>query len=154
MPHLNPEKLNVDFDEKIINHKSPLGRKYTLTHSDVTGDLFLSIGADFDRQAISGWYTKLMRDEVRGEWVENDDLTLHIHLHVSGGLVFGPAKWRESIFRQHLPLVLEAICYGDQAFIEGCKGCLNAPILVHFHATQVKLNHIEDWGKVKHHLNK
>ncbi len=152
MSHLKPEKLHVDFDEKIVNQKSALERKYTLTHSDFTGDLFLAIGADYDKSAISGWYTKLMRDEVLGVWVDDEELTLHLHLHVSGGLVFGPPKWRESIFKQHLPLVLEAICYGDRAFIKGCESCLNAPIRVHFHAKQAKLDHVEVWGKAKNHL--
>lgn len=140
-------------DEGLSDLKSPLSRKYTLTHSDVTGDLFLTIACKYDAEAISGMYSQLMRDEVLGEWVsDQDQLALHIHLHVSGGLAFGPAKWRESLFKKHLPLVLEAICYGDQQFILAHPGCQYAPILVHFHAKQVKLNKVEIWKTVNHHL--
>jgi hypothetical protein len=48
-------------------------RCYTLTHSDTTGELFLTIGPDFDRAQISGLYTRLMRDEVLAEWREDED---------------------------------------------------------------------------------
>ena len=151
MAHLNPEKLHVKIDG-LNGTLDPLMRKYTLTHSDTTGELFLTIGREYDQDAISGWYTKLMRDEVLAEWADSEGLILHIHLHVSGGLVFGPAKWRESIFKSHLPLVLEAICTGDLDFIAEKEACMKAPIHVHFHARQAALDHVEVWGQVKDNL--
>ena len=40
------------------------------------------------RAQISGWYTRLMRDEVLAEWLEDEDgPALHVYCHVSGGLV-------------------------------------------------------------------
>lgn len=151
MAPFNPENLHVEIDQKLNKREALLPRKYTLTHSDATGDLFLKIGITYDEKEISGWYTRLMRDEVLAEWVESQPLQLHLHLHVSGGLVLGPAKWRASIFRQHLPLVLQAICFGDSAFINRSEACLNAPILVHFHASRAKFDKIENWGIVKDH---
>ena len=54
-----------------VNSKEPIeGRSYTLTHSDFTGELLLSIGLKFDKKAISGFYTKMMRDEVVDEWLK------------------------------------------------------------------------------------
>jgi len=152
MSRLDPQKLHVKIDKVFQTQDTLVARKYTLTHSDVTGDLFLTIDKDYDQEAISGLYTKLMRDEVLGEWADQDEITLHIHLHVSGGLVLGPAKWRESIFMEHLPLVLEAICYGDRDFLQGREDCLQAPILVHFHAKQANLDHVAHWGIVKVYL--
>jgi hypothetical protein len=90
-----------------------------------------------------------MRDEVLGEWKMGNPPTLHIHCHVSGGIVFGPAKWRDSIFKQHLPMVLEAICSGDRQFLFEHSEYLISPILVHFHARQRKLNRVEHQGIVK-----
>jgi hypothetical protein len=149
MSKFNPEKLHVEFKQDIKDHPSPLPRCYTLTHSDRTGDLFLTIDRDYDHEQISGWYTQLMRDEVLGEWVDDDELSLHIHCHVSGGLVLGPAKWRASIFKQHLPMTLEAICYGDQEFM---KHHGKSPVFVHFHAKQKALNKVENWGTVDDYL--
>ncbi len=146
MEHLNPEKLHVTFIDG-SNADGPITpRAYTLTHSDATGDLFLSIGLHNNLPQISGLYTRLMRDEVLAEWEANEQIILHVHCHVSGGLVFGPSKWRYSIFRYHLRMVLEAFWYGDKRLIEIYPQMAKAPIIVHFHAREKKLNKSEAWG--------
>ena len=150
MVSYNPEKLHVKFTPDMDEVKLP--RRYTLTHSDRTGDMFLTVARDYDRAAISGWYTRFMRDEVLGEWQDEPGLSLHIHCHVSGGLVLGPAKWRESIFRQHLPMVLEAICNADGEFISESPAFRRAPIQVRFHARQDDLDRVECWGWVQDFL--
>lgn len=150
MASYKPEKLHVKLAPEMDGAKLP--RCYTLTHSDRTGDMFLTIARDYDQAAISGWYTRLMRDEVLGEWQVEDSPSLHIHCHVSGGLVLGPAKWRESIFREHLPMVLEAICYGDGEFLSAEEDFRRAPIKVHFHTRQDDLDRVEVWGLVQDFL--
>ena len=151
MVSYKPEKLHVILSPEM--HGAKLPRCYTLTHSDRTGDMFLTIARDYNREAISGWYTRLMRDEVLGDWqAEDGRLSLHIHCHVSGGFALGPAKWRGSIFRQHLPMVLEAICNGDGNFISAEPDYRRAPIKVHFHAKQQDLDCIEVWGCVQDFL--
>jgi hypothetical protein len=147
MSRLKPDKLHV----KLASGAEPEGpvapRRYTLTHSDSTGDLFLTIGAQYDGKQISGWYTRLMRDEVLAEWQEDEDgPALHVHCHVSGGLVVGPAGWRYAIFRQEMALVLEAFRFGDQALFESQTELDGSPIWVHFHASQPRYNRTEQWG--------
>lgn len=44
MAHLNPQKLHVTFMDGVRADGPHIPRAYTLTHSDTTGDLFLSIG--------------------------------------------------------------------------------------------------------------
>jgi hypothetical protein len=121
-------------------------RCYTLTHSDTTGDLSLTIGADFDRGQISGWYTRLMRDEVLAEWRADDGPSLNVYCHVSGGLVFGTAGWRYAIFQRELPLVLEAFRYGDGALFAAHPELDGAPIRIHFSARQRRYRRVERWG--------
>lgn len=152
MSAFNPEKLHVRFDEGMQAPGDIYPRCYTLTHSDQSGDLYLSIGQAFDQKQISGWYTRLMRDEVVGEWQPGDPPSLHLHLHVSGGLILGSARWRDAIFRSHLPLVLDAICYGDQAFLQENPTLKHAPVLIHFHAKQGDLNCVEQRGIVNDYL--
>ena len=81
MNRLRPGKLHVRF----AGGASPEGpvhpRCYTLTHSDATGDLYLTIGPAHDREQISGWYTRLMRDEVLAEWHEEQ---VHFHARSAG----------------------------------------------------------------------
>ena len=148
MSTLNRQKLHVTIDQEINDQAALTPRCYTLTHSDRTGDMFLKIARTYDEEAISGWYTKLMRDEVLGEWQDDGELSIHIHCHVSGGLVLGPAKWRDKIFRGHLPMALEAICTGDMPFLTSKQLLQAAPVMVHFHAKQAALNRVEKWGKV------
>jgi hypothetical protein len=152
MAGFEPNKLHVKYEEAILNQEKPFPRCYTLTHSDLTGDLFLSIGKTTDQTVLNNWYTRLMRDEVFADWENDEQPQLNIHCHVSGGIVLGPAKWRLSIFKQHLPLVLKAICYGDQDFIRNNPSIQSAPIMVHFHARQTKFNSIESYGFVKDYL--
>ena len=61
---LGLKKLQIKFMEGVDPRESIDNRRYTLTHSDFSGDLFLSVGLEFDRKAISGFYTRLMRDKV------------------------------------------------------------------------------------------
>jgi hypothetical protein len=147
MSRLRPEKLHVRFAGDVEPEGPIAPRRYTLTHSDTTGDLFLAIGLDYDRRQASGWYTRLMRDEVLAEWRENDDgPSLHVYCHVSGGLVFGTAGWRYAIFRHELPLVLEAFRYGDHALFAAHPELDGAPIRIHFQARQRRYRRVERWG--------
>ena len=147
MSRLKPEKLHVRFVSGATPEGPVIPRRYTLTHSDTTGDLFLTIGPDYDQQQIAGWYTRLMRDEVLAEWREEENgPALYVHCHVSGGLVVGSARWRDAIFRRELPLVLEAFRFGDRRLFEAQPELDQAPIRVHFHARQPRYNRVESWG--------
>lgn len=147
MSRLRPEKLHVRFARGVEPEGPIAPRRYTLTHSDTTGDLFLTVGSDYDRQQISGWYTRLMRDEVLAEWRADDDgPVLHVYCHVSGGLVVGTAGWRYAIFRRELPLVLEAFRHGDRRLFEANSNLDKAPILVHFRSGRRRYRRLERWG--------
>ena len=151
MDHLNPDKLHVKFTDD-ANPDGPITpRTYTLTHSDMTGDLFLTIGQRYNFSQIHGFYTRLMRDEVLAEWDVNEEVSLHVHCHVSGGLVFGLVKWRDEIFRYHLPMVLEAFWYGDRILLSLHPELAMGQVIVHFHARQKKFNKDEVWGVLNHY---
>lgn len=131
-----------------VNSREPIsGRCYTLTHSDFSGDLFLSVGLDYDKKAISGLYTRLMRDEVLAKWLkEEGNFSLHVYCHVSGGIILGTAGWRYSIFKRELPLVLRSICNGDKDFFAEHKNLNDSVIFVHFKSKNKKYDKVENWG--------
>jgi hypothetical protein len=144
---LRPQKLHVRFRSGVSSTGPIASRRYTLTHSDATGDLFLTVGTEYDRKQISGWYTRLMRDEVLAEWREDEEgPALHVHCHLSGGLILGTARWRYEIFRHELPLVLEAFRFGDRQLYEAHPALDEAPIRVHFAATRRRYRRTERWG--------
>jgi len=146
---LDPAKLHVEWAPGSTSARPLLPRTYTLTHSDSTGDLYLTVGADYNQEQISGWYTRFMRDEVVAEWVQGDvGPELHVHCHVSGGLVAGTAGWRDDIFRRELPLVLEAFRFGDQELIAANPQLDDAPVHIHFHSSSPRYNRVEAWGKL------
>ncbi|UCH30973.1 MAG: staygreen family protein [Candidatus Bathyarchaeota archaeon] len=149
MTRLIPEKLHVTYlsGAQLNTLKTP--RFYTLTHSDTTGDLFLTIGHHYDTKQTAKLYTRIMRDEVLAELrTDTKGLSLHVHCHVSGGFVFGRAKWRYNIFRSELPMVLEAIRFGDRAFFDQDPQLDHTPILIHFKSTNERYNKTEKWGSI------
>jgi hypothetical protein len=144
---LNPEKLHVTYLTGTTPENLVLPRLYTLTHSDRTGELFLTIGGQYDKQQISKLYTRLMRDEVLAELADDGDrLVFKVYCHVSGGLIIGTAKWRYNIFHSELPLVLEAIRYGERTLFEQNPKIDNAPVIIYFQSSNSRFNRVEDWG--------
>ncbi|MDP4108146.1 MAG: staygreen family protein [Bacillota bacterium] len=63
MNNFNPEKLSVKCMDGITITEPIIPRRYTHTHSDLTGDLFLTIGIH---------KSKNLRDSYYGVWVEEN----------------------------------------------------------------------------------
>ena len=61
MIRLNPDKLHVEY-MGVTPTEPIIPRRYTLTHSDMTADLYLTLGLDFAYHKLTP-----MRDEVMGE---------------------------------------------------------------------------------------
>lgn len=109
-PPFQPEKLAVllTAGTTSLEPAPPLSRKYTLTHNDITGNLWLTIGSDYNKKQISGFYTRLLRDEVVAEWVNigYSGFALHVYCHVSGEERWlAPPLLRNYIFRREMSLV-------------------------------------------------
>jgi len=148
MSRLKPEKLNVHFHNSQSPNDLIFPRRYTLTHSDRTGDLFLTIGLDYDYEQIKGWYTRLMRDEVLAELVEDkDSYVLHVYCEVSRGV--GTRRFREAIFRRELSLVLEAIRYGDRELFKNKPELDASQVLIHFCTKKPEKDLVENWGPLR-----
>ena len=80
MSELNPEKLSVEFRQGVTETEPIIPRRYTLTHSDKTAQLFLTIGAKYAYDK-----TNSMRDEVLGRWVKKGKgYFFYVSLHVDG----------------------------------------------------------------------
>lgn len=128
----------------------PQGRRYTLTHNDVTGELRLTVGIDYNMGQISGFYTRLLRDEVVAEWRSagvGGTTQLHIYCHVSGEEKWlAPPLLRNYIFRREMPLVLESFLYADRQLLESQPQLSQAEVLVHFQSDVEGLDSIELWG--------
>ena len=120
-------------------------RKYTLTHSDESGELFLSIGKNYDLDQIN--YN--VRDEVLGSWEKDDKEYLLITLEIDNGEEIGNTVNRDRIFRQELTLALIAIIYGDNLLFENNKELYESPIRVKFNSKFSEYDTLEEWGQIK-----
>ena len=148
MVNFNPTKLSIK--RQYSDDLDILSRKYTLTHSDFTGELYLTIGKEYDYDKIKKLYVRFMRDEVLAEWKKNNDIyELHIYVHVSGGLVFGGARLRNAIIRSHLPLVFKIMKYSEKDLIASNSFLQDASIIVHFQSKRKKYDIIEKISDIK-----
>jgi hypothetical protein len=147
MPSLKAEKIQVTYLPGVSKFYPLTPRYYTLTHSDRTGDLFLSVGTSYDVEKLSDLYTRFMRDEVIAELKSEDGgLSLNLHYHVCGGFVFGWANLRFKIFCRFISYNVQAIRFGDKAFFDKNPEFDEARVLVYFHSSNKKYEKIEEKG--------
>lgn len=128
-----PSKLTVQYLPGTARSGNGLlqPRQYTLTHNDLTGQLLLTIGQQYNAAQLSGWYNRLLRDEILAYWqFDNGQPVLHIECHVSGEETWlAPPILRDYIFRREMPLVrmLVVTAQGKHA---ACKW--TTPIIILF----------------------
>ncbi|WZL72525.1 staygreen family protein [Clostridiaceae bacterium 35-E11] len=139
---LDPEKVFVELRHGVALTKPIVGRKYTLTHSDTTAELFLTIGLQYAYDKINP-----RRDEVLAAWcVYNNMLIMYVYVYVDGAFGYDRAAIRNQIFIRELPLALEAIRYGDRTFFGAHPDLDKCPIFIYFDSTFPCLNRVEYWG--------
>lgn len=104
MSNFNPNKLWINYRLSNLNQIQP--RRYTLTHSDETGELFLVIGSDFAYEKFT-----TMRDEVAAEWMTNSSGQYYFYVYIRVDGIDGTksSTKRNEIFMKELPLALSAI---------------------------------------------
>lgn len=149
-PPFDPAKLTVRYlagasanDRDTVLRRC---RRYTLTHNDVTGSLHLSVGGEFNQQQLSGWYTRIVRDEVLAEWQPNS-LALNVYCHVSGEELWpAPPALRSFIFQREMRLVLDTIAYAERHLLESAPSFAAAPVYVHLVSDVQSLNQVITWG--------
>ena len=144
---MDHSRLHISF----VDGTGPVGpvvpRRYTLTHSDRTGHLFVSVGEEYDAGALRSWQVRLERDEVLGEWaVDEGRPRLDLHMAAQGGLpIFGTGRMRVGIFRHYRELVLETLATADAAQTAAHPQLEGAPVVARFHWRRGRLES-EDWG--------
>lgn len=120
------KKLEVEFESN-INNRSIRDRKYTLTHSDETGQRYLFVGELYAEDR----YSKL-RDEVVGEWAEaHSGWVLNIMCTLYSEFSSLTIKERYEKFKQHMPRAIKAIVNGDREYLVS-NDHLEHPIYVSF----------------------
>jgi hypothetical protein len=131
MSVFNPQKLSIKLIPPATFAQPVEGRKYTLTHSDITAELFLDIGYVYNDKSIN----PKMHDEVLAEWKKDSlgRLNLVGKAYVDGGEFSQKvAGTRFKIFKKEMALALKGIVYGDRPFYVHYPFLLDAPIFIHY----------------------
>ncbi|WP_010095487.1 staygreen family protein [Ornithinibacillus scapharcae] len=144
MSQFNPEKLTVNFLKGFTSIGPILPRRYTLTHSDNTGELFLTIGQRFAWEEVNP-----LRDEVIGEWKTNGNSMYYaVFVYIDHGEHDqNVAAKRYEIFKRELPLALKAIRFGDRHLFHIFPYLDHVPIIVHFMSSYASFAGKENWGR-------
>ena len=139
----NSEKLSVEYMDGVTATEPFMPRRYTLTHSDLTGELFLNIGTNYAWGKINS-----LRDEVLGEWKQyGSSLYFYVYVYIDQGQYpSSVSAKRTEIFRRELPLALTAIRYGDRFLFNTYPHLDQAPIIIHFMSAYPQFARQENWG--------
>lgn len=152
MSDFNPQKLSVNLIAPATFTQPVEGRKYTLTHSDTTAELFLAIGYMYNMQAVN----PQMRDEVLAEWKKdvNGRLYLAGTAYVDGGEFSSSAAGKRfNIFMKEMATALKGIVYGDRPFYARYPLLLDASIFIHYVSSYPQYRRVFYYGTPRQYLS-
>ena len=141
MKELDKNKIFTEYRDNIFPSNPLLERRYTLTHSDETGDLFVTIGKDYAYDK-----TNSLRDEVYAEWVKTTEgYVYNVYIFLDGANL-EETKRRNDIFRRELPYALMTLAYANKELLFKYPELKNSPINLYFISDYDDYNTIENWG--------
>lgn len=144
MKELNPHKVFVQYRNAMKPYSPIVGRRYTITHSDTTAELFVFVADNYANDQITA-----MRDEVRIAWEYNKhELALTGSVLVDGEGVKGNAWVRNQIFYHEMPKALQALRQADRFLFDKEPNLDNTPVFIHFISSNPAFNKIYDFGEI------
>ena len=147
MKAFNPWKVFVQYRDRMKPYEPVTGRKYTITHSDTTGEIFVFVSEHYAEDQITG-----LRDEVRITWIiDNNQTVLMGSVSVDGNGnsngFMGNARLRNTVFYNEMPLVLKALRQADRFLFEKVR-LDNTPVWIHFISANPEYDRIYDFGPI------
>lgn len=144
MRELNNQKVFVQYRDIMKPYEPVISRKYTITHSDTTAELFVFAAENYAEDQITR-----MRDEVRVAWEQNEKgLALIGSVIVDGKGVIGNAYIRNMIFYNEMPTALQALRQADRFLFDKEPNLDNAPVFIHFISSNPAYDKTYDFGAI------
>ena len=144
MKELNPQKVFVQYRDSIKPYEPVRSRLYTITHSDITAELFVFIGQNYAEDQVTR-----MRDEVRIAWERyKEGFALIGSVIVDGDDVTGNAYLRDEIFYNEMPTALQALRQADRFLFDKEPNLDNTPVYIHFISNNPIYNKTYDFGVI------
>lgn len=144
MKELNPQKVFVQYRDRMRPYEPVMGRKYTITHSDITAELFVFVASNYAEDQVTN-----MRDEVRIAWEQNrKGLILIGSVIVDGSGVIGNAYTRNKIFYNEMPTALQALRQADRFLFDKDCNLDNTPVYIRFISSNPIYDKLYDFGVI------
>lgn len=142
MEKIDPSKVHGELRDRVTPVSPIMGRKYTVTHSDETADLFITIGRHYADDKIEP-----LRDEVLLTY-ENTETGMILlgEVLIEDENITGQAKRRSEIFEREMPKALQAIRIADSKLFQTKLELDELPILIWFRSTDPEYNKLYDFG--------
>ncbi len=150
MNEFNPLNVFVQYRENISPIQPVLGRKYTITHSDRSGDLFVTIADEYAKDRIGP-----MRDEVLIEWKRRKrEYVLEGSVLVDINQSEVNSKIRNEIFLREMPLILKSLRYADRFLFETYPILDSSTVFINFDSNNPEFNKNYNFGAIGNYIYK
>ncbi len=144
MKQLNWQKVFVQYRDIMKPYEPVMDRKYTITHSDITAELFVFVAENYAEDQITR-----MRDEVRIAWEQyKTGLALFGSVIVDSDGVIGNAYIRNKIFYNEMPTALQALRQADRFLFDKEPNLDNTPVFIHFISSNPAYDKTYDFGAI------
>lgn len=144
MNKLDPNRVYTQYRDIAKPYEPVVGRKYTITHSDTTGELFVVISEDYAEDKVTE-----MRDEVRIMWDKNEKGFLLVGtVLIDGEGVTENAPIRNQIFYREMPIALQALRQADRFLFGKHPNLDNTHVVIKFISNNPMYNKAYDFGVI------
>ena len=144
MKVLSPQKVFVQYRGNMNPYGSIRDRKYTITHSDLTADLFVFVGENYAEDKVTA-----MRDEVRIAWEhKGGGMILMGSVLVDGEGVTGAPAIRNKIFYEEMPTALQALRQADRFLFTQYPELDKAMVVIRFISANPAYNKTYNFGQI------
>lgn len=144
MRQLNPDKVFAQYRDIIKPYEPVLGRKYTITHSDTTAELFVFMARNYAEDKVTG-----MHDDVKIGWEQNESsLALIGSVVVDAKGVLGNPSIRSKIFYYEMPTALQALRHADRFLFDSNPSLDSAPVIIHFISSNPAYDKTYNFGAI------
>jgi hypothetical protein len=141
---LNSQKVFIQYRDIMKPYEPVMDRKYTITHSDITAELFVFVAKNYAEDQITR-----MRDEVRAAWGQyKKEFVLMGSVIVDGNGIIGNAYIRNKIFYNEMPTALQALRQADRFLFDKESDLDNTPVFIHFISSNPVYDKTYDFGVI------
>jgi hypothetical protein len=143
---LVPFLFPITYESADIITSLELPRKYTSIYNDITQEIYLNVGHNYNKRLLSKGVIK-NETYIIGKWIEKEN-NYEIHIKISVSTTNPESELRNKPFCQKLSKTLEGIAFAETALLLKHPSLASTKIFIEFRYTDRKYNRIEYWHRI------